>query len=539
MERRSFIKNSIYTGVAASTLSNVLSKELEAEPKRIELLSNNSNVAISEEEFLADDSILIILDFSGGNDGLNTIIPVWDDNYHNLRPRIRIEEKDAIRFQSSNLYLHPALSKDIFEDGFLSLLDRGHLAVIENVGYENYTMSHFRSADIWQSGILNLDPKFSFPDGWLGRFFANKLSSYPNILPPHPLSISLEGKVPLMMQSKKGNMGISMNNPEALKNFGNGLTPVENLLPDTLIYNKEYNFIHSIAKQSELYSNAVFDAYSKGYNNVEYNNNPLSNKFKLISKLISGGLKTKTYFVRIGGFDSHVQQMRNAFTGQHPILLNNISDTITRFIKDAVSQGFMEKVAIVTTSEFGRRPSDNGSNGSDHGAASSIFLFSHFDNITAGRIGDPPNLTDLDGNSNLRAEFDFRRIYADILSVWFRATPQEITDVFGEEILPMGVLKPRKLTSVLRNFNQIDENDINFYPNPSNGYSKLNFTLKTHDNVSIKIFRINGTKYSDFYSGYLFSGENKFDMEINESGTFIVNISTSHQTINKMIVVTR
>ncbi len=535
MERRSFIKNSVYTTAAASVLNSSFAKPTDKDKKLFLEFENNNNTAISEEEFLADDSIVIILDFSGGNDGLNTVVPVFDDNYHKLRPRIRIAEEDAVRFGSSNLYLHPALSKNSFAGGFLNLLDRGNLAVIENVGYENPTMSHFRSADIWESGIITLDPKFSFNDGWLGRFFANKMPSYPNVLPPHPLAISLEGKVPLVFRSGKGNMGISMNNPENLKNFGNGLTPVENLLQTVDRYSNEYNFIHSIARQSELYSSAVYNAYSKGYNELEYQGDNLGNKFKLIAKLISGGLKTKAFFIRIGGFDSHVQQMREVLAGQHPQLLQSISDSITRFVGDATAQGFMNRVTILTTSEFGRRPADNGSKGSDHGAASSIFLVSHFDNITGGRIGDPPDLSNLDNNGNLGAEFDFRRIYADILRVWFRATAEEVTEVFGEEILPIGVLKPRIINSVFQTTPIKDECLV--YPNPNYGSAKFKFKLTENSVIDLKIFRINGTKYSDLYNGYLYSGENSFDINIKESGNFIINIQLANQTINTKFTV--
>ena len=221
--------------------------------------------------------------------------------------------------------------------------------------------------------------------------------------------------------------------------------------------------------------------------------------------------------------------------GQHPQLLQSISDSITRFVGDATAQGFMNRVTILTTSEFGRRPADNGSKGSDHGAASSIFLVSHFDNITGGRIGDPPDLSNLDNNGNLGAEFDFRRIYADILRVWFRATAEEVTEVFGEEILPIGVLKPRIINSVFQTTPIKDECLV--YPNPNYGSAKFKFKLTENSVIDLKIFRINGTKYCDLYNGYLYSGENSFDINIKESGNFIINIQLANQTINTKFTV--
>lgn len=536
MERRDFLKSSMYTTAGLSLLNKSYGFNDNYSPKLFDF-NNNLNNPISEEEFLADDAIIIILDLSGGNDGLNTFIPVWDDNYHRIRPRIRIEEKDAIRFQSSNLYMHPALAHEIFADGFLGLLDRGNLAVIENVGYENHTQSHFRSADIYESGIISLDPKKVFTDGWLGRFFAEKLVSFPELLPPHPLSISLEGKVPLTYRSPKGDMAIAMNNPQMLKTFGNGLTPVEALLPKTSRFNNEYNFIHAIARQSEIYSTAVYSAYEKGANAVGYAGDALGQKFGLIARLISGGLNTKSYFIRMGGFDSHAQQMREVLAGQHPLLLRSISDAISRFVGDATTQGFMNRVTIVCTSEFGRRPTDNGSRGSDHGAANSMFMVSHFDNITAGRIGTPPDLGNLDNNGNLPHEFDFRRVYADILRVWFRATPEEVTKVFGEEILPLGVLKPRVINNSI--FDKPIIQNSTLYPNPSSGASKLQFNLINGANVEIKVFRINGTKYSDIYSGYLYSGDNTFNLNIYESGQFIVYLKINEQIYSENIIINR
>lgn len=520
MKRRDFIATTIATGSALS-LHPYLAK---SSPVR------NSKVQ-SADDFLEDDSIMVIIDLFGGNDGLNTVIPLLQDEYYKLRPNIALKEEDAIRFQSTDLFLHPALVTNVESDGFLGLLQNGNLAIVERVGYENYTMSHFRSSDIWSSGIVNTDPNIKLLDGWLGRYFASKLDNYPFEIPEHPLGISISGEVPLELRSEKGHMGITLTDPNSFYNLGKGLTPFENKFQGKTNFENEFNFIHTIAEQTEIYSQEVKIAFDKGKNTVQYPASGLASKMGLIAKLISGGLKTKVYHLRLSSFDSHVQQMNEPLSGQHPILLNQLASAISLFMKDATIQGFSKRVAGLTTSEFGRRAYDNGSRGSDHGASNVMFMFAHDDNINSGRKGDPPNLADLDSNGNPRFQFDFRRLYTDFLETWFGASESDTEDIFGEPILPMGILKPRVKTGVQEFVNTNGRPGIELYPNPvyQSSVCNIRFDLKQSIIGDIKVYATDGRIVKHIYNGMLYNGSNKFEFSGLRSGHYMVTLTVENK----------
>lgn len=520
MKRRDFIASTIATGSALSMYPYIS----KSSPVK-------SQFAQTQDNFLEDDSIMILIELTGGNDGLNTVIPLFQDEYYNLRPNIAIDPEDAIRFQSTDLYLHPALVTNVENDGFLGLLQNGNLAIVERVGYENYTMSHFRSADIWSSGIVNTDPSIKLLDGWLGRYFASKLDNYPFEIPEHPLGISISGEVPLELRSEKGHMGITLTNPDQFYNLGKGLTPFENKFQGDTDFENEYNFIHTIAEQSEIYSQEIKLAFDKGVNMVNYPGAGLAAKMGLISKLISGGLKTKVYHLKLSSFDSHVQQMNEPLSGQHPILLNQLASAISLFMKDATIQGFANRVAGLTTSEFGRRAYDNGSRGSDHGSSSVMFMFAHDDNINAGRKGDPPNLADLDGNGNPRFQFDFRRLYTDFLETWFGASEIDTETIFGEPVLPMGILKSRIKTSVEDLAYSNGKPGIEVFPNPvyQTEVCNIRFELKKSGECDLKVYSIDGRVVKQIYNGMLYNGLNPFELRGLRTGHYTITLTINNK----------
>lgn len=520
MKRRDFIATTLATGSALS-LHPYIAK---TNPIR------NSKVQ-SADDFLEDDSIMIIIDLFGGNDGLNTVIPLQQDEYYNLRPNIALKEEDAIRYPNSDLYLHPALVTNVESEGFLGLFDKGNLAIVESVGYENYTMSHFRSSDIWSSGIVNTDPSIKLLDGWLGRYFASKLDNYPFEIPEHPLGISIGGEVPLEFRSEKGHMGIALTDPNSFYNLGKGMTPFENKFQGDTNFENEFNFIHTIAEQSEIYSQEVKLAYDKGINAVKYPATGLAAKMGLISKLISGGLKTKVYHLRLSSFDSHVQQMNEPLAGQHPILLNQLASAISLFMKDATIQGFSKRVAGLTTSEFGRRAYDNGSRGSDHGASNVMFIFAHDDSINSHRFGETI-LADLDNNGNPRFQYDFRRLYTDFLETWFGASESDTEDIFGEPILPMGILKPRVKAGVQDFVYSNGRPGIELYPNPvyQSGECTIRFDLKQSVQGDIKVYSTDGRVVKHIYNGMLYNGPNdKFKITGLRTGHYMVTLTIENK----------
>ncbi len=510
MKRRNFIKSTAAVSAGAAFAPYIL----KGIPQK--------KVPMESLDFINSDTIFIYIELLGGNDGLNTVIPLADEaRYMELRPTVHITRDDAVRFSDSDVYFHPSIVENIHRDGILGLLDRGNLAVVEGVGYDNPSLSHFSSQKIWLSGINSKDPRDPrLQEGWLGRYLLSKLPDYPTIIPDHPLAIALGGNTPLLFKSAMGHMGISLTDPEEFYEKGKGLSPVDPALTGTDTYDNEYNFIHTMARQSQQYSEEVFNAYEAGKDKLQVPySDGLAQKFKLISTLIAGGLKTKVYFINQSFYDSHAQQFEDdPRKGQHPTLLSDIATGISEFMDDAIKQGFADRVVGMTTSEFGRRAHDNGSRGTDHGTSSNLFMFGSDKYVNAGAHGQPPNLNDLE-NGNLRHEFDFRRTFANVLNAWFGAEQEEINQLFGEPIDPMSVINPW-VTSVEDKLAGTTSGKLSIHPNPSMGTANLTFELKAPANVDIYIFRNDGRLEQKVRSGRLEAGVHNYPLNVAKSGSY-------------------
>lgn len=492
-----------------------------------------------------NDNILIIIEMFGGNDGINTIIPYHQPElYMQLRPNLHIPEEFAYQFGDSELFMNRALIDGVHNGGFLNLMATGKLAIVQGIGYDNPTLSHFRSRDIWHSGINSSDPNERLLEGWLGRYFAEKLSNFPEEIPEHPIAISLEGTIPLLLKSEKGDMGISVQNPDEFFSLSDGLNPKMPKFPSPVnnFYEREFNFAHVIAEQSEKYAEAVKTAYDIGKSKVKVNySEGLAQKFRVISALIAGGLQTKVFFVSLSNFDSHAQQMQVDYLGAHYTLLNNVARGVCEFLDDADQQGFAERVAGMTISEFGRRANDNGSRGTDHGASSMQFIFAGSDEYIEGgyyRVDGKPDLNDLDEFENLRHQYDFRRTYNDVLETWLGASKEESAKVFGGEYLPLSILKKRTV-GVSEYIKHQGNGDLLIYPNPSQGFFNLRFELKKSAPVRIEIFTSQGKQVALIANDYMNAGYYEFNHHLQNIGEYNIALTAGTERIIKKLVVIR
>jgi len=511
MKRRDFVKTSAGIGAGIAAAPYLLKGNPKPNFKPAHQLGFEDN-----------DNITIIIEMFGGNDGLNTIFPAEDPKLHELRD-FALDPEEAIKIEEGlGLYLHPALVNDIVDDGFNGLRNTGRLSIIEGVGYKDMTMSHFRSRDIWHSGIISNDPDVPLLDGWLGRFIASKLTNYPEDVPDHPIAVSMGGNIPLALKSPKGDMGIALIDPEIFYNQGAGLEPPYSTLDDVNDYTSENNFLHTVGLQSQKYSEAIYQTYQAGENSFDYKaQSPFEQKFQTIARLINGGLNAKVYYVGLSNFDSHVMQQITATEGQHQIYLKQLARGVSNFMKDALNLGFDKRITGYTFSEFGRRAHQNGSRGTDHGAGSMMFVFGHSDGIQAGIQGTPPDLNVLDDNGNIRVDEaeDFRRFYVDFLKYRFGATDTEIETVFGEYVDPYEVLKNR--TSVEDEFIKGGKNvGLSVYPNPSRGRSKLAFELKKGTKLEIVIYSYDGRYRKEIANGFLQAGNYDFDLQLSHQGAY-------------------
>lgn len=386
MDRREFVKKSIL----ASSLALVPS-------------------FLKGMEFLGPSEIsgyrnLIIIQLSGGNDGLNTIVPFQNDIYHQLRPNIAKSGNDLLK-------LNDELSINSSCLGLKELYDQGELSILNNVGYPNPNRSHFRSTDIWHSASASDE---YLRTGWVGRYLdAHCTSSYQAIEHNSSLSMLLKG------QNLKG---IAVTNPEQLfqttrERFFKSVA--DNTDADLL---SEDNQGYLYKTLLETYSSAEYIyTQSKIFETTtEYPNNGFAKNLKGIADLINSGLKTRVYYSSLGGFDSHVNQNQS-----QDALLKMYSEGVAALVKDLKTNDKFKDTLILTFSEFGRRVKENGSKGTDHGTANNLFVVGG-SLKKAGIYNELPNLENLDSNGDLIHSLDFRSVYSTILNNWLEVDAKSV-----------------------------------------------------------------------------------------------------------------
>jgi len=528
MKRRTLLKAGALAGAAASFRS-------------IPLFAQNPIGALGLNA-IDNDAILIIIQMFGGNDGLNTIIPVDDPKYVQIRPNISVKKdnpdasKRPVRILSSDMYFHPALVNGVHKNGFLGLMDAGRLAVIQGTGYENPNLSHFRSTDIWLSGLNSSDSAIRLNEGWIGRMFEKKYPDFPMVIPEHPMCLQLGGTLSMLLQSEKGDMGLAIGDVDSFVKDG-GTSSDSPMMSGTSNYANEYNYIRSIAAKGDAYNKVIEEAWKKGSNatGIDYAiangaKGSLVRQMGIISRLISGGLKTKVYLAHIGGFDTHVQQQDTSNNGQHPALLNQLANAISMFMDDAIKQGFANRVVGLTVSEFGRRPYENGSNGTDHGTTSVQFAFGT--RVQANVFGANPDFSDLDRNGDfsfdLNRNIDYRRLYSEIIQTWFGGSADDSKSILRERVVPLPYLQS-PISSINDPILAFGNTGIRYSENlnaPNNGY--IHFEASKDCIVQIRLYDALGAYAGTLLDAQVQAGRHAIpiDMSTYSSGMYICELSS-------------
>jgi uncharacterized protein (DUF1501 family) len=357
---------------------------------------------------VSNDNVLVVVQLSGGNDGLNTVIPVNDDAYFKARPRIGL--KDLLLKINDQFALNPGLT------GFKELYDSGHLAIINGCGYPSPNRSHFRSMEIWHTA----NPKESEPCGWLGHYLDHCIRGTTN--PVEAVNIGTELPQALVAESAPVpsiqtvedfrvktdpfNPNQSKEERELIRQFAavRAGTPALEYLT-----RQATNAILSVEKVQKLTAGYKPDAeYKQGF----------GYGLRTIAQLISANLGTKLFYCQIGGFDTHAAQVNG-----HEQTLATLAAGIAAFHKDLSAKGLNNKVTVMCFSEFGRRVEQNFSNGTDHGAAGPMFLSGG--RIKGGMHGSYPSLTQLE-DGDLKYTTDFRSVYATLLENWLNADSTKV-----------------------------------------------------------------------------------------------------------------
>jgi len=416
--RRQFLRTSILGGAVSWTIPAFLERTFFT----LDAMAMDSLVQTTTGK---DGPIFIVLQLAGGNDGLNTLVPLSDDAYFQARPTIAIPGAKTLRL-TDELGLNPQLT------GLKALHDEGHLAIVQGVGYPNPNRSHFRSTEIWHTAS---DSAKTEKYGWMGRYFdACCKGSDPSI------GVSIGSQTPQAFAAPEPR-GVTFAKPEQfrfdLKNaadhdvadeFFRSVNDFESEQMDGASIGmlqghadgsgNTLDFLQRTSLDAVVSSDKVAEIIKRTQPGASYPSNRLADSLNLVARLIGGGMPTRVYYVAQGGYDTHSSQ-----SGSHERLMKELDASLASFTADLKAQGNFDRVVLMTFSEFGRRVAENASGGTDHGAAAPLFLIGG--KVKPGIYGKPPSLTQLH-DGDIIHNVDFRSVYATVLSKWLNAPVEPI-----------------------------------------------------------------------------------------------------------------
>ncbi|MFZ4572792.1 MAG: DUF1501 domain-containing protein [Phycisphaerales bacterium] len=365
-----------------------------------------------------DDHVLVVVQLAGGNDGLNTVVPFGFPQYYRARPGIGIPEKDVLKLSKADgVGLHPQMAP------MREMYDNGLVSIVQGVGYPNPNRSHFKSMDIWHTADTS-----ATGDGWIGRYFDSECCGYGKgesgtpdgtaDTSAGPPGIALGRNAPLAMQGRQIKP-VSFESPDLFKWSGKD---IYESLGGGEAKDSNASFLLRTALDAQVSSDLIRKAVA-AQSLATYPGNELGQQLAMVAKMIRAGLKTRVYYVTLGGFDTHAGQ--GGAQGNHGRLLNTFAASVKAFYDDLKLQENDARVLTLAFSEFGRRVSQNASGGTDHGTAAPLYLFGPM--VKAGVHGEHPSLTDLD-DGDLKYKTDFRGVYTSVLNDWMKAPAKEILE---------------------------------------------------------------------------------------------------------------
>ncbi len=522
MKRREFIKRSIPVTTIPMMIGGMPISAI-AESENLKQLVNGSDQS---------DRVLVLIFLDGGNDGINTIMPLdqydvlmWDGtggiSKPMRRPDLMIPENKFHKI-NNNTGLHPQM------EDFKNLFNDNKLTFVRNVGYPNPNKSHFRSTDIWNSGSSANEYVTS---GWLGRQLSIDHPEYPDNYPnsefPDPLALTIGRVTSNTCQGPMINMGIAVKN---LDNFieikeGDGTVP-------STPYGHELEYIRKASKLTNDYLDRVELAANLGGNSsINYPEHDLAQQLKITAQLIGGGMKTKIYVARIGGFDTHDNQVINGNPeeGNHSNLLKKLSESVAAFQNDIISRGLENKILTMTYSEFGRRVFQNKSYGTDHGEGGPMFFISPY--VNPEYIGNMPSLAVID---NIEWEHDFRSVYGSVLMDWFGVEESIIKALLYENFEYVPVLIGATTGS---NTEIKHSNKLMVYPNPFKRLINIEFEIDEGP-VVLHIIDTNGRIIKEVINKKLSGGKHniRYNTGHLENGLYFLKLVSNKSKHSKSII---
>ncbi len=492
---------------------------------------------------------LVLINLSGGNDGLNTIVPLNQyDIYSNLRPKIKVPVSGANQYitldrtlaNNQQIGLHPALT------GIKGLYDKGWVRIMQSVGYPSQNKSHFRSNDLYLTGNDgNSDANNSdgSTTGWMGRFMEEY---YPSLIDQNfPIAIEIGAvNTSLGFHSQEAhNLSINLTrqDTENFYSIVNGLSGEAPLNYPDSDYGDQLRFLTGTDSITNTYSASISSAFDSGTNGVSYPDNDLSNQLKTVARLISGDLQTKIYMVHIHGFDTHDSQVQGSgeILGSHYNLLSQLSGAMEAFVDDLESQNLADDVVGLTFSEFGRKAAENGGLGTDHGEIAPMFVFGK--PVKGGVSGTNPDLTEATSSNNYQlttVQYDYRQTFATILQNFLGANDTVINETFFNHTLNDSFVN-LKVGDLLKSEFDISQGCVpnqndNFqenknwllYPNPFGDTINLS-SIEYLESVSFKMYNATGAFLLE-RTVFLVNGKATVDLFNLSSGVYYFKILLSN-----------
>jgi uncharacterized protein (DUF1501 family) len=539
MKRRKFIKLTS-TASAAGLLPIQLNTSFK-------FLNTLTNCDLSNRK-------IVLVDLAGGNDGLNTLIPlnVYSD-YVNMRPTTHVASAAALNLNlidsslqgtNQDLALHPIMT------GMFNLFDQDQLRILQSVGYDSINKSHFASIDIYNTGNDGNNWNNGNNSGWMGRFMENH---YSDLMPAnYPMGIQIGSPNTSLGFHGVNEHGLASNlTGQDSDNFYSVLSGLSGEYPTDFPdshYGTELQYIVDTDATSNVYAQAISSSFSDGSNfsGSNYPDTDLGDQLKTVARLMRGGIETKIYLVKLGGFDTHANQVQAAgdLQGRHYNLLDELSTAVEAFMRDLNSDSLAEDVVGITISEFGRKAKENGSLGTDHGKVAPVFIFGQ--PVQSGISGVNVDLDEATEDNDFQidtVQFDYRQSLATLMQDFLGSDTNSINSTFMDNItnasfadqkiqnlLKAGYVVPESCYAESLGIQNLDSDEWVVYPNPFKNHFNVK-GLSTSPNLSTSFVLVNQFGQR-IHGGYLkfIDGNARVDLPNLNTGIYILTLKNSFKT---------
>lgn len=565
MKRRDFLKGALPLSLSGLALGGMPVRALAGS-----LMSQSFSCAD------LNDRVLVLVQLHGGNDGLNTIIPIDQyATYKNLRPIIGIQDFGSRRYIDTDTTLPVQNQVGLHPDmtGIKSLYDEGFVNIIQDVSYPDNNGSHFRGTDIWLSGNDGTSDDSAFGSGWFGRYLDHYYPSFPTDYPntdmPDPPGLEFGSHIVSLGFHREAGipMGLTISNDPS--GFFGLVSSVGGALPTTFPtsdYGEELRFLTEMEQSTQVYAPRLTNLYNAGtnaagitypdtYHTLTSNNyhNQLSPQLKTVARLLSGGSKTKVFLTRMSGFDTHANQAiaGKPSYGGHSALMYHLSSAIKSFMDDLAEQGLADRVMLATFSEFGRQVAENGDWGTDHGTSAPMIVVGR--GVKGGVTGTNPNLSNLHNNNLVGFQHDYRQVWTTLAQDWLGGnngtlqtigfndfinqkldlvnnayiddqgnTVDFVADVTCDETPYDPTTNPPTAVE-----DELDTPKLSFSMSPNPASDRVTITLESDHLVpaTLMIYNLAGVQMRQ-YELRLFTGENTKELDISDlsAGHYLVRI---------------